>query len=222
MRLKLKNVLDSINVATMMIIVATVIVLSLSACSSAPNSTSYYLLNNQVSASPIYQEGLTNSSVINNRNKATALLSVHLADYLNSPYLVMQINQHKIEYATFHMWAEPLTDSSFNALLSDLNSLSTRFKFIPEPQLRGTKANQQAALSVNIDYFHVTAQSKVILSGHYEYLNQQETGLDADQSRSQAFSFEAPLQQDGYSDSVAQMRELVNKLAKQITTHIDR
>ena len=217
MRLKLKNTVGTSNAATMILISTIALVLSLSACSSAPNSTSYYILNNQVSASAMNQARLTPNDSIE-REKATVLLSVHLADYLKSPYLVMQINENKIEYATFHMWAEPLTDSSFNALLSDLNSTSTRFKFKPEPQLRGSQDGLQAQLSVQIDYFHVTAQSKVILSGHYEYINQQETDVKVSQNIIRAFSFEAPLLQDGYSDSVAQMRGLVTKLAKQIAS----
>ena len=217
MRLKLKNTVGTSNTAKMTIISIIAMVLSLSACSSASNSTSYYILNNQVSAGAMNQARLTPNDSIE-REKATVLLSVHLADYLKSPYLVMQINEHKIEYATFHMWAEPLTDSSFNALLSDLNSTSTRFKFKPEPQLRGSKDGLQAQLSVKIDYFHVTAQSKVILSGHYEYINQQETDVKVSQNIIRAFSFEAPLLQDGYSDSVAQMRGLVTKLAKQIAS----
>ncbi|MEC4724908.1 ABC-type transport auxiliary lipoprotein family protein [Shewanella sp. D64] len=219
MRLQLENLMNSINSSLMTLLVTIAVVLSLFGCSSAPNSTSYYLLNNQVSASAINQQELAGSPSIESE-KATVLLSVQLADYLNSPYLVMQINQHKIEYATFHMWAEPLADSSFNALLSDLNLVSTTLKFKPEPQFRGTKANEQAELLVQINYFHVTAQSKVILSGRYEYKSHKGADLDVSQNDTQAFSFESPLQQDGYSDSVAQMRDLVTQLAKQIASNV--
>lgn len=219
MRLKLENLMNSIYSTPMTLLVTIAVVFSLFGCSSAPNSTSYYLLNNQVSASAISQQELAESPSIESE-KATVLLSVELADYLNSPYLVMQINQHKIEYATFHMWAEPLADSSFNALLSDLNLVSTTLKFKPEPQFRGAKASQHAELSVQINYFHVTAQSKVILSGGYEYQSHKGADLDVSQNDIQVFSFESPLQQDGYSDSVAQMRDLIKKLAKQIASNI--
>lgn len=204
---------------TTMVIIT--LALSLAACSSAPNTTSYYMLNNPVSVGMIKESGRGQTVNIENSKKAAVLLSIQLAEYLNSPYLVMQINEHKIHYATFHMWAEPLNAATFKSLLFDLNSASKAFKFIPKPRVKGSKGSQNAELSVQIDYFHVTVQSKIILSGYYEYKSQQVSLLEVNQSINKAFSFEVPLQENGYSQSVAQMNELLFNLAQKITSDIE-
>ncbi|WP_064791531.1 PqiC family protein [Shewanella woodyi] len=173
----------------------------LGGCSASSESdmTSYYMLNNPASS------GVAQAVHSKDKAKQRVLLSLEVADYLSSPYLVMQMDEHKIHYATFHMWAELLSDSIFNSLLHDLNAMSDTEVFVPA--LRRDQDSQQAHLSVSIDYFHVTSQSKVILSGSYEY-----------QGGHRNFSFEATMQEDGYSHSVALMRALMQKLAKQISS----
>ncbi|MGS0676656.1 PqiC family protein [Shewanella sp. 125m-1] len=192
-------------------------VLFLTGCSSASNTSSYYLLNSYTSAG-VAAPDLSKRGELS--EKANVELTVQLAEYLNSPYIVMQINQHKLNYASFHMWAEPLADETLKALQLDLNALSNTLKFVSTAKVSET--NKQAHLSIQIDYFYVTAQSKVVLSGRYQYNNSSEMGTESKgaQSIEQAFTFEEPLEADGYSQSVTQMRSLLLTLAKQITANI--
>ncbi|MGL4473028.1 MAG: PqiC family protein [Shewanella sp.] len=194
-------------------------------CSSSaePKTTSYYLLNTQASLLP--SDGVNAANQLSAADKAQVrpkvVVAVSLAKYLAEPYLVMQIDDHKIHYASFHMWAEPLIDSTRKALLSDLNGLSTSgdkgYDFVVQTRTN-TKVNANAqaptpVLKVQIDYFHVTNQSTVVLSGRYQY-------LQGDDELDQMFAFEAKVPADGYSPSVAVMRQLVNQLAAQITASI--
>ncbi|WP_190273611.1 PqiC family protein [Shewanella halifaxensis] len=196
--------------------------LLLTGCSSASSSNSYYLLNSYSAAGNASQGQIALNQGVEPSEKTNVGLTVQLAEYLNSPYLVMQINQHKLSYASFHMWAEPLADETLKALQLDLNAISKTLKFVPEAE--ALQANELAQLSIEIDYFYVTAQSKVVLAGRYQYHNKLEMEGKAKgrQAIEQTFTFEEPLEADGYSQSVTQMRSLLLKLAKQVAVNIER
>ncbi|WP_025820633.1 PqiC family protein [Shewanella marina] len=187
----------------MRIIVIGFLLLSIMACSSSATVTHYYLLNSQSSVP-------TPQAV--NADRTKVQLSVTLASYLNQPYLVMQIDEHKLNYATAHMWAEPLKSETQKSLLADLNTQQQTLQFISTDKYQ-LKPNQPQ-LNIQIDYFHVTHQAKVILVGYYHA-----TGME-EKHNIETFRIEMPLQADGYSQSVAQMRQLISKLALQITNNL--
>ena len=176
-------------------------------CSSAPLSkTSYYLLNNQ-------KAGLTTNDVSGDSSmpKKVMVLSVRdLPEYLIQPHLVMQMVDHQLNYAHFHMWAEPLQLGLKKALLTELNSNNTETYFIAEN--RDNREDNLATVVVNIDYFHASSDSLVTLSGQYWLSKSNEKQY----SQVQPFYFEQQLEQDGYPHSVAKMRALVSQLAIKI------
>ena len=180
-------------------------------CSSAPLSKShYYLLNNQ-------QAELKTNTTSNQpiKPKEVMVLSVKdLPEYLNQPHLVMKIADHKLNYAHFHLWAEPLQLGLKKALLAELNANNSESYFIAEN--RDSLDDNLTSLVVNIDYFHPTSDSLVTLSGQY-WLSK----ANKDQYSSvQPFYFEQQLEQDGYPHSVAKMRALVAKLAVKIMNQL--
>jgi len=183
----------------------------LAGCSSAPLSeTNYYILNNQKAA-------LKTSEVSGElaKPKKLILLSVRdLPEYLNQPHLVMQMADHQLNYAHFHLWAEPLQLGFKKALIAELNANSTTAYFIAEN--RDNKQRDLTTLAVNIDYFHAGSNSLVTLSGQY-WLSKTHKSED---SQVQPFYFEQPLELDGYPHSVAKMRALVSKLASKIMSQI--
>jgi len=176
-------------------------------CSSAPlPETSYYLLNNQQEIRP--STSITKTS---SKSKQTIVLSIsELPEYLTQPYLVMQMTDHQLHYAHFHMWADSLQQGLTKALLADLNIQSSVTFFVANNV--DIKQVNLATLFINIDYFHASSNSKVMLSGQYWLStadkNKQVTG--------KPFYIERQLEQDGYPHSVAKMRELISKLAMQI------
>ena len=179
----------------------------LTGCSSAPLSqTNYYILNNQNAA-------LKASEVSGelSKPKKIILLSVRdLPEYLNQPHLVMQMADHQLNYAHFHLWAEPLQLGFKKALLAELNKNSTMAYFIAEN--RDNKQSGLTTLAVNIDYFHAGSNSLVTLSGQY-WLS---TPHKSESIQVKPFYFEQQLELDGYPHSVAKMRALVAKLASKI------
>jgi len=179
----------------------------LAGCSSAPLSkTSYYLLNNQQAALKT-NEISANSSM---PKEIRVLSLIDLPEYLNQPHLVMQMADHQLNYAHFHMWAEPLQVGLKKALLTELNASNTDVYFIAEN--RDNKQDKLTTLTVNIDYFHASSHSLVTLSGQY-WLSKPNKNQHPEV---QSFYFEQQLEQDGYPHSVAKMRALVSKLTSKL------
>lgn len=193
----------------------------LSGCSSSTLSESkYYLLNNQQAISSVQdksESGIVGNSAVNGLDESEhVLLQVHeFPRYLSQANLVMQLDQHQLHYAHHHMWAEPLHRGFSKALLTDLNNGAEEKIFIE--QTPKDIAQKLTSVVIDISYFHTTHQSKVILTGHY-WLNSIDKNTDLPNKNK--FYFEADLQQDGYGHSVAKMRELVQRLAAQISIKI--
>lgn len=176
---------------------------------STPDTSSYYMLSSPTA--PGFKSAAASdfdSSAVASQKRQVAL-KLTMPEYLDSPYLVMQLDNHTMHYAVFHMWAEPLHDSVAKALLQDLNQDSNTMRFMPATLTSdsGTASTEHAKLSVNIEYFHVTRNSTVILAGEYQL-----------QGITERFFLENKLQQDGYSHAVAQMRDLVDQLAQMIVS----
>ena len=104
-------------------------------CSSAPvKETNYYLLNNYSSNNysldnPLEQnKTLLNEKSVDNNQSIYVLELAELSEYLNQPYLVMQLAEHQLHYARFHMWAESLHIGIGKALINDLNKQNQHSK----------------------------------------------------------------------------------------------
>ncbi len=186
-------------------------VLLLQACSSVPNTTQYYLLNNyQALDEPAAEAHLG----VQAAKKRQVRVSLSLAEYLNQPSLVMQVKEHQIHYSLFHVWAEPLLLGATKSLLLDLNTQGRALSFI---EARTARGEPLAYLAVQIDYFHATSDSRVILSGQYRFAEEEgEEILFAE-----PFTFEQNLRADGYEPSIVQMRHLVSNLARDLVSRLE-
>lgn len=187
-------------------------VLLLQACSSAPNTTQYYLLNNyQALDEPSTKAPIGVQPMI----KRQVRVSVSLAEYLNQPSLVMQVNTHQIHYSLFHVWAEPLLLGTTKSLLLDLNAQDHALTFVDaQTAIRGEPS---AHLDLQIEYFHATSDSRVILSGRYRFAEGESTEI----LFAEPFAFEQNLRADGYEPSIVQMRHLVSDLARDLVSRLE-
>lgn len=180
-------------------------------CTSSPlKETNYYLLNNQqVNASLARAAESTQQ-----RTEAVLVNLSELSEYLNQPYLVMQLADHQLHYARFHMWAEPLHDGISKAVINDLNGEDINRQFV----MADASVNSALPLlTISIESFHATSQSKVILSGKYWLTNKVELAKGAISEVRHPFYFETRLDKDGYDHSVAKMRMLISELSVEIS-----
>jgi len=186
-------------------------VLLLQACSSVPNTTRYYLLSNYQAFD---EPGAEARLGVQAAKKRQVRVSLSLAEYLNQPSLVMQVKEHQIHYSLFHVWAEPLLLGATKSLLQDLNTQGSALSFVEAQTARGEPL---AHLAVQIDYFHATSDSRVILSGQYHFAEEE----GAEILFAEPFTFEQNLRADGYEPSIVQMRHLVSNLARDLVSRLE-
>lgn len=169
----------------------------LSACASnsIPEQMRYYVLESSPSSPVAVAPKQTARQV--------KLMPVTVPDYLKQANLVMKLSNHEISIANQHLWAEDLRQSIEQVLLNQLNQ---RFADI----LFTEQCAKCARLSIDIQHFYPTVNGKVYLSGFYEM-----RALDKTTIR-HAFSFSTQLENGGYIESVAAMRELLQQLGAAI------
>jgi uncharacterized protein len=193
-------------------------------CSSNPiKETKYYLLNNYLDKSHHdSRTSLNNKVLVESNQKIYHLKLTELPEYLNQPYLVMQLDQHQLHYARFHMWAEPLHDGIGKALINDLNKFDQSDKNKQFVLTNSSTSNTLPIMHVEIESFHASNNSIVILSGHYwiNSLEPDSSHLSKANLERRAFYFETHLQEDGYTHSVFKMRSLINKLSNMLLENL--
>lgn len=187
------------------LISVVVMAFTLLACSSQVDTTHYYLLTNKVTPASDFK-------ALALKHKGAYLVSIVLPEYLARPHLVMQLEEHQINYAPFHLWAEPLEKGVKKSLLFDLNNAGkSEFKnhstYNPNTLL--------PSIAIDIDFFHITHQSSVILSGSYTLNNGKKI-------QSKRFLLEEQLNKNGYSHSVKKMRLLINKLSNEMHHYLQK
>ncbi|TQV87787.1 PqiC family protein [Aliikangiella coralliicola] len=191
-------------------ILSLCLVLMLSACSSAPKKdTHYYLLNNHVTG------GSLTENIAQSQSSEAVLIKIRLPEYLMQPNLVIQMGEHRLHYARYHLWAENLQPAITKALVFEMKKSAhsveqgTTDKHLYHFVEREQAFDGRKSITLQIDHFYPDDRSKVIISGKYWL-----TGFDnVSSSQSQAFYIEKVLQNDGYPHAVRQMRGLVSELA---------
>jgi len=190
------------KILSVFIILSSLVLLG---CNSQPTPTShYYMLNQQLDI-----ESLAGISPIKK-------IQLTLPEYLKQPNLILQLSKHELSYAYYHMWAENLDEAITKSLQLDLKALEKSDKTeINKIENAKTRVN----LVLNIDHFYATIDSKVVLAGNYTLVNSQQTLALSPQY---SFSFITNIDENGYPNSVAKMRLLVQQLAQDVYQNYNR
>ncbi len=175
-------------------ILSAFVVLSACVTSTTTPDTFYYVLNSQ--------SGLQ-SKVEKSTAKQVKIQTVKLPDYMKQANLVLKLSDHQIKLANYHFWAEDLSQSITRAIVNDLNQQHQNISFTQQ-------CSACDKLSITIDHFYPTEGGDVLLTGSYEMrINDKELT----QAR---FSLKTELNEGGYDEAVAKMRQLVAELASVI------
>lgn len=173
----------------------------LSACSSAPNSLTYYLLHT------------TNDASFTNRDvKQTVVLDkVTLPEYLKHRGLVYQTSDTNLHISTSHLWAEPVDEGLTKALISALVS-----KDIALIRPDHFKSEETHHMSLHVNDLVSTYEGEVVFSGQYRIT--QASG----EARVHSFIFKSPLSNDGFASSIKAMRSAIKKLAEDVDSSLNQ
>jgi uncharacterized lipoprotein YmbA len=181
------------------------ITLALAGCASTAISNNYYLLN----ASQSTAEQQPSST---DKSKKLLVKPVVLADFLNQKFLVMQ-KGNQLYVSETHQWAQPLAGSITQAIAEDLRTGLSDWRVSKSQLNRGDRSPH--TLLVAIDQFHPNNESLVSLKGSFQIRNGKELVLE------DHFFIAQALEQDGFSQSVSQLRNLLSQLATKISTQLN-
>ena len=185
-------------------VVPLILILALAGCASSGINNSYYLLNASQAAAQLQKSSL-------DKSKQLLVEPVVLADFLKQKFLVMQKNNQLFVSET-HQWAQPLTGSITQAISDELRTDLSAWR-VSESRLNpGDRAAY--TLLVAIDQFHPNDKSQVSLKGSFQVRSSKELVLE------DHFFISQTLEQDGFSQSVFQLRDLLSQLAKVISSEL--
>lgn len=183
------------------IIILAVLFSFLSACSSAPNALTYYLLHPTNGASVLEREA----------KQSIVLDKVTLPEYLKHRGLVYQTSDTNLHISTSHLWAEPVDEGLTKALASALKA--NNVALVRPDHYASEKAPH---ISLYINDFVSTYEGEVIFSGQYAVSRASEA------VSIHSFTFKAPLNNDGFASSIKAMRSAIKKLAEDINITINQ
>jgi len=189
------------------LIIFSLSIMLITACSSNNTAkTQYYLLNSPT---------LNKASDNNNNNKPVVIINLlELPEYLKQASLVLQLSEHQLHYAHFHMWAEPLQVSITEGLLQDLNAIDSHHNYMPVLNPQQLTSTTEVILKINA--FHSTHQSQAILTGRY-WLKEKNNNNAV---KVHNFTLTADLNANGYPHAVEKMRAVITELANDISKNI--
>ncbi|WP_166425728.1 ABC-type transport auxiliary lipoprotein family protein [Paraglaciecola sp. 20A4] len=184
------------------------IILMLCGCSTSPEPRQQiYLLNSNAPLSSSADEDVKRIIVVD---------KIQLADYLERPNLVMQIDGNQLYYSDIDLWAESLQTDIHKTLLAWLNDYAKDTQFVAYDSPQASAKFEH--LIVSIEHFMPTDKGSVVSDGQYWLVgNKQLESL----SSQHTFAFTSALTQKGYSHSVTHMAKQIAQLSAQIVEDVE-
>lgn len=175
-------------------LILVTLALLLAACSSPAPTTHYYLLSPDMGPyRPVIEQRL-----------GYFIEAVVLPDHLNQQALTMFSGDHQLQVASYHYWAQPLSQGIAQVVGYELNQQCA----CEIRSFHQSDRKKDGAVNVRlfVDQMSVSNAGKVVLSGMFE--------LDAE--KRQRFYLSEQLQQPGYEQAIVVQRKLLAEMVQQI------
>jgi uncharacterized lipoprotein YmbA len=176
-----------------------IFIVMLAACSSQPPQQHSYLLR---SPSTLESRALSEAPAI-------GLGTVHVANYIDQPGIVLETANGQVHAARHHLWAEPLRASLRRYLVTEISS-----NIDQDIADSSRLPSVEKRIEVQIDQFHGTPNGNARLVAYWQIIS----GAD---SQSYQFSDQQTLAADGYDALVAAQTTLLSRLAAAISQSIN-
>ncbi|GGF81863.1 PqiC family protein [Alteromonas lipolytica] len=180
---------------------------ALSACSSKPISLNYYLLHDP-------GQSLSQPSRDISAQPTVFLRTLTVPTYLKQRNLSLQLSASQLHFAPDHLWAEPF-DNDLTMAFGEALSLQHSVRLRAQSQWTNP-AQTEYILDIQIDDFITTYLGDLVLKGTFRL-----QAPDSQAPQLIQFNYQLPLESDGFAQAVAQMRILVNQLAKDVVAKLE-
>lgn len=178
---------------------AWLLLLSLTACTSQPTTTTEYLLRSD----------LEQRSRQLSPSADFAFGTLVVADYIDHPGLVLETSRGEVHRARNHQWAEPLRRSLKLYLATEVS------QHAGEDILFEVDSPAPTTIDIRIDQLHGSSDGEAVLVAFWRLVT------DGNDDRAYQFAETLPLQRDGYDALAEAEKSLLSQLAQQIAQSLD-
>ncbi|MGI9327893.1 MAG: PqiC family protein [Pseudomonadales bacterium] len=173
-------------------------------CSSkAPEETSVYLLRSAVEA---IGHDDTDSQL------RVGISDVTLAEYLTAEGVVLQLADHRIHHARYHLWAEPLQHSVKTVLAAELSAILGM-----SVQTRSPASSWDQRIDVYVDQLHGTSDGQIKVVAWWNVSNSSDGASLAGE-----IQLQVDLPGSGYDALVAAHRQVLAELAAKMASTVQQ
>lgn len=151
---------------------------------------------------------LTSPQTANTAQQTLVLNRIHLADYLDTDRIVVQLDDVTLHPARDHLWVDSLSQELQRGLRARLSSRLPNIAIIDPLPAASPSGN---SLQLTIDQFHGQINGYAVLSGQWQLLS-----ADRKPLQSQSFKFSTPLAESGYPALVRALGSNLDLLSAQI------
>ena len=183
------------------------VLLCLSACSSAPAKIEYYSLSYDLHNKVVI------STEAGQSQQLIVLEPITLADFLRQRGLVVQTSEHKMHMSSQHRWAESLDLALSRTIMGHLENRLPQFRF--ENQNGRWSEQPEYRLNLSFSHFHTNANSEVVVAGNFWILTRNNQLI-----RKERFYLARTLEQDGFLHAVESLNQALAELASKIAVKI--
>ncbi len=171
--------------------------LFLAACASTPPERAYYLLRSEVTEEPAAAAP----------GAAIGMGRVLVAPYLDRTGIMVQVDEHRIREARFHLWAEPLDEGIWYYLHEQISSR------LDSALATGPSADSwRYRVDISVEEFHGTLDGASRLTVRWSLRDISDGAV----IETRSFTRERPQVGDGYTALVDTQTALLDELAETI------
>lgn len=181
-----------------LILMTISVVFLLTACASPAPQPNYYLLRSD----PALQFRELNVS------QTVSLGRLETATYLNQSGLVLEAENGTLRPARFHLWAEPIRESTRDYLKSEIS------RIMGEDIREGEGAGSAIIVNMRLDQMHGTSDGQAYLAGFWTLKRARQV------LSSYQYAEKLALTRDGYAALVAAQKQLLTAWATKIAASI--
>ena len=138
--------------------------------------------------------------------------NVQIAPYLNRAGIIVQLGDHRLREARFHLWAEPLDRGISYYLGGRVTALLDRAEVAEAP----AKKLSRYLIDVSIDEFHGTLEGEARLVARWSLRR----GKASKEIETERFARRKSQQGAGYASLVATQISLLDELAEVIASKL--
>lgn len=185
------------------------LLLSLTACASAPTPVHRYALVQDLPTTT------QSTQAVNGDDNALSILPVEMASFIAGNGIVIKTSATQYTTARYHLWVGNISQQMTQKITTKLAKIRSTQTVLVSSEFANLTEQPNQQVQVKVSDFYGDHQGNAVLAGQWVLLDSQGKRMS-----SVPFVIKEPLADDGYDALVVAMSATVDQLADQINQKI--